>query len=145
MFPDALLANIPGVDEQLFWIAGASWDAWHKPIGRHMACIVAIGGGAGGGGGASGNTGGGGGGRQRGQHNVASSRWSVLPDLLYVQVATGGGGGTAAGGGSGGNTTYVSIDRGTTSASLVLYANNGNAGGAGGAGAGRPGLPRARL
>ena len=129
----------------IFYAAGSSWQVWEKPDGCNFIHIVVIGAGSGGGGGYQRSLGpaSGGGGGASGPVSTLMIPAYVLPDKLYIQVATGGAGGANLASGSVGGSTYIGLVPDTTNTLCnILFsitvsgqaAGQGGNGGPGGAG-----------
>ena len=93
-----------GSELAVFFASGANdWQAWTRPRGKRFARVLLIGGGAGGGGGctgASGSARGGGGGGAAAAYAMQDLALDLLPETLFINVATGGAGGAAGVAGS---------------------------------------------
>lgn len=109
------------------------WHCWSKPRGARLVQILCIGAGAGGGAGFSAATGAGGG----GGGGAAASRLIVMaaliPDVLWIQVATGGAGG-AGGNGANGAISIVAFQPVTSAQNYPLLQSGASAAGFGFAG-----------
>lgn len=118
-----------------------SWQTWQKPREFTMCSIYAIGpGGGGGAGGLNSTVAGGGGGGGSGALSRLTIPLFLLPDTLYVRVTPGSSGGrtrTTTGIGENGgiafvaSTSLVAIQPSTTTAYVLLVANQGGNGGGG--------------
>lgn len=108
MFDVSHLPTPYGVgDVQTFEAGGANdWQVWRKPRGKTMGMFTCIGSGSGGGNGFTGIAGsarGGGGGGGSGGMSRITIPLMFLPDLMFVNVATGGDANSAGG------LSYISI------------------------------------
>lgn len=114
---------------------GTNWATWTRPRGCSMVHIFCVGGGSGGGGAhtaASGVARGGGGGGGGGAIVNLMGPLILLPDRLYVNCGLGGAGGIATAAGADATRSFVSINKGSTTAA-DLVAQSGAAAATGGA------------
>jgi hypothetical protein len=100
---------------QYFYGCGCpnDWKVWRKNPNASTVVIFCLGGGGGGGGGetiAFGNSKNGGGGGGSAAYTVATFPAYLLPDELFINVASGGTDGPSAGAGGAGTLSYVSIN-----------------------------------
>jgi len=129
---DTFNINDNSLANQVFYHKGANaWQVWHKPANCNFVHFYLLGGGAGGQGGDTGpgsTRGGGPGGGSAAMAYITVPAF-VLPDMLYVLVASGGTGGASDNGrGGAGGLSYVSSQPDNTFSPLNILMQSGTAG-----------------